>query len=184
MSFTAGPESGDMLATELTITSSVLNCADVPVTLDPIGGEISATDNGAGGCFYEVSSMTFENISVMCDTSTVDFTNVSVALSSTATGEEVSVPSGGGAMTGNQPITISGMASLTGGGGSVPATAVDFEGTTPGGSATLSATATTATYANTTHTLATSTFDVDVGGTVTVTMVLTGLTGSVTMTVE
>ena len=163
----------------------VLNCADVPITLVPTGGLINSVDNGAGRCDYAVVALNFEDVVTLCgavgDEATLTLENVSIA--ATGNGSEATVPSGGGTLSGNTPVTVTGTVSAI----DVPfvmtidpTVIADFDGSLPdgpGNEGTFGAGSTTATYADTSHILATTTFDAS--GTEVITT-LTGLSGSVT----
>ncbi|MCX4245070.1 hypothetical protein [Paraliomyxa miuraensis] len=164
------------MITNLSVQGIVSCNMDITITIT--GGAICAVDDGAGGYFYTVESMTMEDIPPMpCGLASVALTNVSIV--NTGDGMEVVVPQAGGAMTGNQSVDVlgdvEGMSPL---GPIGPAPLMDFSGVLPEGDVEFGGGDTTVTYADNSTVIATAMPEVAPGVVVTVT--LTGLDGSVT----
>lgn len=164
------------LVTNLDV-AGLVSC-NMDITITATGGTICASDDGAGGYFYTVETLTLEDVPpVQCGLAEVGLTNMSVV--NTGNFAEVVVPQAGGAMVGNQSIDVQGDVEGTALGMPIgPVPLMMFQGVLPEGNVEFGTGDTTPTYADEVTVIATAMPEVAAGIMVTVT--LTGLTGSVT----
>ena len=164
--------------TNVQVQNILLNCNE-PVQLVATGGDIAVADAGGGECYYNVRSLDFEDVSTPCGSATLTLSGVRVV--GTGLGTAVTIPYGGGAMTGNHPITIEGTVTGTNVplvGSIAPTVLADFDGILPPGTASFGADSTTADYNDTSTQVAQATTQVS-GFNVTVT--LSGFDGAITL---
>lgn len=175
MSFETLTSMNNDMVTNLDV-AGVVSC-NQDITITATGGTVCVADDGAGGYFYTVETITLEDVPpVSCGLAEVGISNMSIV--NIGDGMEVTIPMAGGAMTGNQSIQVMGDVEGTALGMAIgPTPIMMFEGVLPEGDATVGAD-TTVTYADDMTVIATAMPEVVAGVMVTVT--LTGLDGSLT----
>lgn len=178
MSFETLTSTENDMLTRLVVTSDFVSC-DREVTIVVTGGTICATDDGAGGYYYEVVTLNAEDIpEINCDDGISEATLAmeDVSIETIGTGTEVVVPQSGGTTTGVQPITINGRVTGMSLLGPIDEMLEGFDGVLPTADVAFGDSDTTPTYADTETVVATAMPELGIEVTVT----LIGLTGSVT----
>ncbi len=157
--------------------AGLVSC-NMDITITATGGTVCAFDDGAGGYFYTVESLSVTDVPQMgCGLADVGLSNIEI----TNIGDtmEVVVDQAGGAMTGNQTVAVLGDVEGTALGMPIgPSPLMGFEGELPEGDVAFGAGDTTFTYADDMTVIATAMPEVAPGIMVTVT--LTGLDGTAT----
>jgi len=157
--------------------AGLVSC-NMDITITATGGTVCAFDDGAGGYYYTVESLSMTDVPQMsCGLAEVGLTNI--VISNIGDGTEVVVDQTGGAMTGNQSVAVLGdVEGMALGMPIGPTPLTGFEGQLPEGDVAFGADDTTFTYADDMTVIATAMPEVVPGIMVTVT--LTGLDGTST----
>lgn len=177
MSFSTLTSVDNDMITNLDVSSALVNC-NMDITITVTGGTICAVDDGAGGYYYTVETLTLADVPQMqCGIAQLGLNDVSIE--DIGDGMEVVVDQAGGTMTGNQSITVhgevEGMVVVTPIG---PSPLMMFDGNLPEGDVEFGADDTTVTYADDMTVIATAMPEFE-GMAITVT--LTGLDGTITL---
>jgi hypothetical protein len=135
------------------------------------------TDHGGGNSNIAVEALFFEDVPAQQCSALAQLGLSNVSITNIGDGTEVTFPTTGGAMTGNQPVQLNGNASGSALGSPINEPLTDFTGSLPEGDVTVASGVHTVAFADDSHVLASGMPEV-AGQTLTVSIV--GLNGDLT----